>query len=130
MAKYKQGRLAGEIQKEISQILSRELTDPRLSLVSVIDVTVAPDGCSAKVYISPLKGDIAEIKEALASAKGFIRRSLGQRLKARTVPELYFQVDESIAYGIRMAGVIDKQIEADQIAAEGRPPMDESIYKE
>ena len=67
---------------------------------------------------------------ALESAKGYIRRELGKRLKTRVVPELYFQVDESIAYGVRMIKKVEDQIAADNKAAEGRPPLDEGVYKE
>lgn len=130
MAKHRAGRLAGEIQKEVAEILGRELKDPRLTLATVVNVTVAPDGGAAKIYVSPMSGDKEEIKKALESAKGFIRRSLGQRLKVRAVPELFFHVDESIAHGVRMAGLIERQIAADAQAAEGRPPLDESVYKE
>lgn len=133
MAKYRSGRLAGEIQKEVAEILSRELKDPRLNMATVVDVSVAPDGCSAKIYISPMTGaghDAAQMKQALESAKGFIRRELSRRLQVRNVPELYFHVDESIARAIRMTGLIERQIAADEAAAKNRPPQEEGIYKE
>jgi len=133
MAKHRASRLAGEIQKVIAEIITRELKDPRLAFVSVTAVSVAPDGCSAHVYLSPLSGaapPLQEMEQALASAKGFIRRALGQRLKVRNVPELYFHLDESIARAIRMTSLIDQQIAADEAAARNRPPLDEGIYRE
>lgn len=133
MAKHRAGRLAGEIQKEVAEILARELKDPRLNMATVVDVSVAPDGGSAKIYISPMPGteyDASEVRQALDNAKGFIRRELSRRLKVRNVPELYFQVDESIARAIRMTGLIEKQIAADEEAAKNRPPQEEGIYKE
>ena len=65
---------------------------------------------------------------ALESAKGYIRRELGKRLKTRIIPELFFHVEESIAYGVRMMKVIEEQIAADEKAAEGRPPEDPEKY--
>jgi ribosome-binding factor A len=133
MAKYRASRLAGEIQREIAAIIARELKDPRLAFVSVTAVNVAPDGCSAHIYLSPLSGAApppAEMEQAIESAKGFIRRALGQRLKARNVPELFFHLDDSIAHAIHMTSLIDKQIAADEQAALNRPPLAEGVYKE
>ena len=133
MSKRRAARLAGEIQREVARIISRELKDPRLAMASVVDVSVAPDGCSAKIYISPMSGadhDVDELRQALASAQGFIRSALSRRLQVRSVPELYFHVDESIAHAIRMTSLIDKQIAADEAAAQGRPPLEEGIYKD
>ena len=133
MAKHRVGRLAGEIQKEVAQIISRDLKDPRLDMVSVVAVEVAPDGCSARLFISPMAGsdfNKKDVQDALQSAKGYIRRQLGQRLKVRAMPELYFEVDESIARGISMAQKINEQIAEDTAAAADRPPIDESIYED
>lgn len=133
MAKHRTKRLAEEIKREVAGIISREIKDPRLSMASVVDVSVAPDGCSAKVYVSLMSGanhDAAGMKTALESAKGFIRHSLSRSLHVRNVPELYFHVDESIANAIHMTNLIDKQIAADEAAAKGRPPLEEGIYKD
>ena len=132
MAKHRVERLAGELKKELAAILDREIKDPRLGMVSVVSVEIAPDGCSARVYISPMVSgaDAKSVSAALDSAKGFIRTELGRRLKTRVVPQLYFHVDESIAYGVRMTGMVDAQIAADEQAAVGRPPFNEDNYRE
>ena len=132
MSSHRVERLAGEIKKEVASILDRDIKDPRLEMVSVVAVDIAPDGCSARIFISPLMTsfDKRQIGLALESAKGYIRRELGKRLKTRVIPELYFQVDESIAYGVRMIKKLEEQIAADNKAAEGRPPFEEGIYKE
>ena len=132
MAKHRASRLAGEIQKVIAEIISRELKDPRLAFVSVAAVSVAPDGCSAHIYISPLSEAAPaakDIEQALASAKGFIRHALSRHLQVRNVPELYFHLDESIARAIHMTSLIEKQIAADEEMARNRPPIEEGIYK-
>jgi ribosome-binding factor A len=132
LSKHRTGRLAGEIQKVTAEIIARELKDPRLAFISVTAVSVAPDGCSAHIYLSPLTGSAQpeEIEQAIVSAKGFIRYSLSQRLQVRNVPELYFHLDESIARAIRMTSLINKQIAADEEAARNRPPLEEGVYKE
>jgi len=132
VTKHRASRLAGEIKKEIAEIIVRELKDPRLANVAVSAVEVAQDGCSAHIYFSPLSGAVeplSEMARALESAKGFIRYALSQRLQVRNVPELFFHIDESIARAIRMSSLIDKQIAADEEGARNRPPIDEDIYK-
>ena len=132
MAKHRVERLAGEVQKEVADILNREIKDTRLGMVSVVAVDIAPDGCSARIYVSPMMNDSDKqgVEAALNSAKGYIRRELGKRLKTRTIPELFFQVDESIAYGVRMSHIVEEQVAADERAAQGRPPIEEGTYKE
>jgi ribosome-binding factor A len=121
-------RLSAEIQKEISEILMHDMHDPRIGLVSVVAVTLAPDLSSARIYISPLADqDHAEVIEGISSAKGFIRRLLGQRVKMRVVPELIFRIDDSIAYGSKMLTVINEQIEKDEAAAVLRPPEEDNL---
>ena len=132
MPNHRVERLGGEVRREVADILDHDIKDPRLGFVSVVSVDIAPDGCSAHVYVSPLAGTAAEkdVAAALASASGYIRRELGHRLKTRVVPELLFHVDNSIAYGVRMSGVIDRQIAADDAAARDRAPEDPDKYLE
>ncbi|MEG1501758.1 MAG: 30S ribosome-binding factor RbfA, partial [Clostridiales bacterium] len=117
------GRMAGEIQKEIADILSYEIKDPRLGFVSVLSVEVSGDFSWAKIHISSMDDDTEGSLAALESAKGFIRRELGKRLKVRIVPDLTFHLDNSIAYGIRMTELINKQIKRDEETA-NRPKED------
>jgi len=131
MANHRVQRLAGEIQKETAAILSRDVKDPRLGMVSVTGVEIAPDGCSCHIHISPMLpegSDLNGVRAALESAKGYIRRELGLRLKTRIIPELYFQVDDNIAYAIRMQQLIMDQVSADEEAAQGRLPEDPDKY--
>ena len=58
MTSHRVERLAGEIKKEIAAILDREIKDPRIGMVSVVSVNIAPDGCSARVFISPMMSNI------------------------------------------------------------------------
>ena len=132
MPNHRVERLGGEVRREVADILDHEIKDPRLGFVSVVSVEIAPDGCSAHIYVSPMdsQADKTAVAAALSSATGYIRRELGRRLKTRVIPELYFHVDSSIAYGVRMSGVIARQIAADRQAAADRPPEEPGKYQE
>jgi ribosome-binding factor A len=88
-------RLASQFVREISDILKRKLSDPRLQWVTVSRVSITPDMKAVKVYIQTL--DTGEKREqtlqALKHAGGFIRHELGQRLELRVVPEVQFLTD-------------------------------------
>ena len=129
MTNRRSERYAGEIRREIGEIITEEVKDPRMKLVSVLEVVPAADLSSARVYLTTINDNKEEVIAVLNKAKGFIRRELAKRLKARQIPELIFVMDDSIAYGIKMTGIIAKQIESDEKAAKTRPPLDESIYE-
>jgi ribosome-binding factor A len=101
-------RVADRIMEEVSDILHREVSDPRMSLITVTGVKVSDDLRYAKIYVVEMGQETcqAETRQALKRAGGFIRRELGKRLQMRYVPEIDFLVDESFAYGNR----IDKLI--------------------
>lgn len=92
------------IKEELSQIIQREVRDPRIGFVSITGVEVSVDLRHARVFVSVL-GD-AEAKEAtmggLRSALGYIRRELGGRLRMRYTPNITFKLDESIERGARV----------------------------
>ena len=102
-------RINDLIRKEISELLSREIKDPRLKgILSVTEVVTSPDLKHAKVYISVM-GSAAEkkqVQDGLVSASGFLRRSLGERLSLRYIPELNFRLDESIERGSHLLELI------------------------
>ena len=112
MAGYKRvDRLNEEMQREIDAIIRNELGDPRISgMWSITRVDVTGDLRYAKGYISTLDDDHRkELLEALKGAAGFVRRELGKRMQIRYVPEILFQNDENIAYGVHIASVL-KQV--------------------
>lgn len=119
MAKgYRQGRLGEEIKKIISEMLIRELKDPRLSaMISITAVEVTSDGSYATVYLSVLGADPGketaeeqqkETLAALNNAKGFIRSEISRRIKLRHVPDLVFKIDRSMEYGRHISKIIDQ----------------------
>jgi len=108
MAKYRQGRINEEMQKELTSIL-RKVKDPRVSdaFISITAADCTADLKYAKVYYSALRGDQKEIAAGLKAAAGFIRRELAHSLNLRMTPELTFLPDTSIAYGAHIASILN-----------------------
>ena len=108
MAKYRQGRINDEFQKEIAMIL-RDVKDPRVSgaFISVTGAVVTPDLKFAKVYYSSLMGDKKEVKRGLASSAGFIRGQIAKRMNLRITPEITFVEDSSIEYGAKISKILE-----------------------
>ena len=109
MAKYRQGRINDEFQKEVAMIL-RDVKDPRVSgaFISVTAAEVTPDLKYAKVYYSSLMGDKKEVKVGLKAAAGFIRGQIARRMNLRITPELRFVKDGSIEHGARIAKALEE----------------------
>jgi len=105
----KNTRVNGEVQRELSNIIRREIKDPRINpMTSVVAVEVAPDLKSCKAYISVL-GDEKSQQDTLAglkSAEGYIRRELARTINLRNTPEIRFVLDQSIEYGVNMSRLI------------------------
>lgn len=108
MAKYRQGRINEEIQKEMAAIL-RRVKDPRVgeAFISVTAADCTADLKYAKIYYSALTGDPKEIAKGLKAATGFIRRELARSLNLRITPELTFVNDSSISYGAHISSILE-----------------------
>jgi len=104
-------RVNNLIRHEISELLQRQVKDPRLgSLVAVTEVSTSPDLKYAKIFVSHIgsKEEKQETLRVLAAASGFIRNELARRLRMRRIPELSFQWDDSIEQGAHLLDLIDK----------------------
>ena len=104
-------RINSEVMKEMSQIISFELKDPRINpFTSVTDVYVAPDLKTCKAYVSVMGSDEEKKNtlEGLENAKGMIRSLLAKRLNLRNTPEITFKLDESLEKGMEMMKLIDE----------------------
>lgn len=104
-------RISEEIKKVVSELISREIKDPRVSpLTSITKVQVTNDLSYANIYVSIL-GD-KEVKDStidgLKSAKGFIRKEIGNRIDLRHAPEPVFHLDESIEHSLYISKLIEK----------------------
>lgn len=117
----KNTRINGEVHRELSRIISREIKDPRIHpMTSVVDVEVTPDLKYCKAYISVL-GDTKAQEDTMAglkSASAFIRKELARSVNLRNTPELIFVMDQSIEYGVNMSKKINDVLRADGILDE------------
>lgn len=103
-------RISEEVKKIISELLYNGLKDPRISpMTSITRVEVTRDLRYAKIYVSILgnKEEKESSIEGLNSAKGFIRKEIGNKIDIRYIPEPIFILDESIEEGIRMSKLIE-----------------------
>lgn len=108
--KYHRERKGEALREEIEIILEGELADPRIGLVHVSEVQLAPDGRSARVFVV-VEGDDSEAEstmEGLSAAVGFIRRELVERLRLRRAPDLIFQLDRSPEYQARIDELLNR----------------------
>ncbi|MBE5770228.1 MAG: 30S ribosome-binding factor RbfA [Clostridia bacterium] len=107
MANFRIDRISEEVRHAIDAII-RDMNDPRIGgTYCVTRADVTRDLRFAKVYISILEDEKAdEMIKALKKAAGFIRRELGMRVDLRYTPELLFERDRNIAYGVHIAQVL------------------------
>lgn len=111
MSVTRNSRLSEEIKRTIGSIIQNGLKDPRVPmLTSVTDVEVTKDLKYAKVFISVYgESDIKnKCLEGLRSSSGFIRREIGASIKMRHIPELIFELDNSIEYGLHISKILNE----------------------
>lgn len=108
-------RVADQIHKELAEMLSRKISDPRLHGVTVSGVDVSRDLRYAKVYvITHQHEETAPLMAALKHARGFLRRGLSKRLSIRSLPELRFVYDQTLDQAHHISALIDQAIAADR----------------
>jgi len=115
-------RVGDEIQKVVADLIQNEIKDPRLPpMVSVVEVRASRDLSHAHIYISVFGSDQQkkDCLAALRSASGFIRREITRKVRLRIAPELHFEIDDSIARGIRMSQLIDEAMAGARKPEEG-----------
>jgi ribosome-binding factor A len=101
-------RLAPQLQRELTELIRDELTDPRIGQITVTHVDCSPDLRNAKVSVSSF-GDDEQLRisvKVLEGAAMRLRRSLGSRLKMRYTPQLRFVADMALREGDRISGLI------------------------
>lgn len=101
-------RVAELIMTEISDIIFKEVKDPRVHAITITSVKVSDDLRNAKIYFVEIGKDECseEIRTGLTKATGFLRRELGKRLNLRFVPEINFFHDKSFGYGNRIDKIL------------------------
>jgi ribosome-binding factor A len=105
----RQDRVGDALHQELSDILRRDVRDPRAKLASVASVRVSADLQHARVAISVLgeEEDRLECVEVLTRATGFIRSRLAPRLRLRSVPNLVFELDRGAEHSQRITELLE-----------------------
>jgi ribosome-binding factor A len=114
-------RINEQLKREISQVLRREVRDPRVGVVTVSAVDVAADLAVADVYIRMLGSDdeVARSLEGLETAAPFVRRELGKVLHLRQVPELRFREDRSLEHARRIEEILSRVLPGEEDGEDG-----------
>jgi ribosome-binding factor A len=112
-------RVANRILEEIADLLIKEVSDPRLQMVSITDVRVDREFAYATIYYSTLDDQdrVEEVKNALEKAKGYLRSQLASRIRLRSFPQLRFRYDPT---NVRVARIDEllAEIKKEQGSAE------------
>jgi ribosome-binding factor A len=103
-------QVADQIQRDLSELIARELKDPRVGMVTLQGVEVTPDYAHAKVFFSLLVGDPVATAEGLNQAAGFLRAGLFKRLHIHTVPTLHFVFDQTTERAADMNALIARAV--------------------
>jgi len=102
-------RVNKEIKRNLMEIIQQQIDNPSLGIVSITKVNTSPDLKRTKIYFSVLNDEkINEVEVILNRMKGFIRSSLGRKLRIRSLPQLFFFPDESIKYSIHIYKKIEE----------------------
>ena len=115
MSKGRPQKVADLIQRELSELIRLEVRDPRVGMVTLLDVEVSRDMAHAKIWFDVLAEEHGlEAQEALNHAAGFLRHELGHLLKLRLTPALHFFYDDTQSRGNALSALIDKAVASDR----------------
>lgn len=105
----KQDRIAGRIRTILSELILREISDPRLQHITVTDVEIDPELQYARIFVNALGEEERqkEVMQALRHANSYLRREVSSRMRLRKAPELHFIWDESLERGERIRRLLD-----------------------
>jgi ribosome-binding factor A len=109
-------RIEEQLKRLLSELVRREVKDPRVGLVTITAVSVTRDLSHAKVYFTPFAGigDPEAALEALQHAAGYLRIQVRNQMRLRTAPELVFLLDDSLERGARLSTLIHDAVESDR----------------
>lgn len=111
-------RIGDQMQRELSDLIRREVKDPRVGLVTITAVDVSRDLGHAKVFITVMGQDgvdaVPQTLKALTSAASFLRLHLGRVMQLRSVPQLHFHFDESVSRGVHLSALIERAVAEDR----------------
>ena len=114
-------RLGEQIQRELTELLRRNVKDERIGNVTITAVNVGADLRTARVYylVFGKEGADAKVQQGLTSAAGFLRNALSKSLMIRHTPTLTFELDTSIEHGVRLTQLINSLKTTKDTAASG-----------
>ena len=117
-------RIGDQMQRELAQLIQREIKDPRLGLVTITGVDVSRDLSRAKIFITIMGQDdneeaVRDNLRILNEAAGFLRMQLGKSMKLRSVPQLHFNYDASIRRGVELSSLIERAVAEDRKHSDG-----------
>ena len=102
-------RVADQVQRELSDLIRREVRDPRVGMITLTAVDMSPDCAYATVLFTCLDPEhVAAARTGLQNAAGFLRSQLARRISLYAAPELRFAYDESVERGDRLSRLIDE----------------------
>lgn len=109
-------RIEAEIQRVLSEVIAREVKDPRVGNVTITAVNVAADMGLARVYFTPFaaRNPHEEVRAGLVHAGGFLRGEVGRRLRLRHAPRLEFIFDDTVDRAARLTGLIERAVKHDR----------------
>jgi len=109
-------KIEAELQRALSDLIARELKDPRVGNVTISTVDLAPDMRMARVYFTPFASHHPpdEVREGLTRAAGFLRGAVGRRLGLRYAPRLQFVFDDAFDKAAELTGLINRAVARDR----------------
>lgn len=107
--KYRKDRLEELIRRIVSDIILKELKDPRIGFITVTGVELSRDYAEARIGVSILGSptDVRKGMEGIRSSSGYVQKLLGKELKIRTLPRVYFYLDKSVEEAVEMVNRIE-----------------------
>jgi ribosome-binding factor A len=126
MAEARTRRIEAEIQRVLSELISRGVKDPRVGNVTITAVSLAADMGVAKVFFTPFasRNPAEEVQIGLTSAGGYLRGEIGRRLRLRHAPRLEFVIDDTVDKAAHLTGLINRAVASDR--ASGTPEEGEA----
>ena len=116
MVEARTRRIEAQIQRVLSEVISREVKDPRVGNVTITGVSLAADMGVARVFFTPFasRHPSEEVRVGLTHAGGFLRGEVGRRLGLRHAPRLEFVFDDTADKAARLTGLIDRAVTGDR----------------
>ncbi|QDQ27375.1 30S ribosome-binding factor RbfA [Chitinimonas arctica] len=104
-------RVAQQMQRELAELIRLELKDPRIGMVTLTGVEVTRDMSHATVFYTLMQGEAEESQFTLNRSSGWLRSELSKRIKLFKMPELHFEYDRSVEYGMSLDKLIDQAMQ-------------------